>query len=135
MDVDDMDFDLPEDAIESDSVEAIQKLKLDGQSGPDLSEWKSSLVIYPAYFDSRKTVKQGRRLPKKYSINTQVDKDGIPLTHLHLARACDRLGLEFLVEEHKRYTRDYFGYGRIRVKFNKKTGFKNMKNSKTLLIF
>jgi signal recognition particle subunit SEC65 len=61
-------------------------------------------MLYPAYFDGRKTMKQGRRVSKELAVNTDPTEGGIPLTCMHLAMACDRLGVgKILVEEGKRY--------------------------------
>ena len=79
----------------------------------------SAMMLYPAYFDARKSLQQGRRVPKKLAVNTDLEKDGIPLTCWHLAQACEILQLPVLVEEQKRYTRDYFGHGRVRVRLDR----------------
>jgi signal recognition particle subunit SEC65 len=99
--------------------EKMQSLEITEQltgSKADFEKFKDAIVLYPAYFDARKSEKQGRRVPRDLAINTDVTKGGIPLTAWQLAMACGRLDMHVLVEERKRYPRDYWGYGRIRVK-------------------
>lgn len=93
-------------------------------------------MFYTAYFDARKTVAQGRRVPAHLAAHTDPfelrdGKYGVPLTCWHLARACEKLKLETLVEEGKRYSRDFWGYGRVRVIFNGNTLSTNGKRIKS----
>lgn len=36
----------------------------------------SCVMLYPAYFDARKSVAQGRRVPLSLAVNTDMDKGG-----------------------------------------------------------
>lgn len=91
-------------------------------------KFKSATILYPAYFDARKSYSQGRRIPVSLAINTDPTQNGIPLTTWNLAAACNELQLEVLVEDGKRYSRDYWAYGRVRVRNNK------FKNKRQLMI-
>jgi signal recognition particle subunit SEC65 len=104
-----------------------------------MSKFKPALMLYPAYFDKRKSIDEGRRVPLNIAVNTDVSKGGIPLAVAHIAAALSKLNInEFLVEEHKRYSKDFFGYGRVRVLLNFKDGGIQtpqglMKNKKMLI--
>lgn len=105
----------------------------------ELEEFKKGLTLYPAYFDGRKSVREGRRVPKSLAVNCDLKANGIPITAWHLASACEQLGLPCILEDGKRYTRDYWGYGRIRIKFNKQTGHRHpvhghLKNSNAFIL-
>ncbi len=70
----------------------------------DIKGWN---IIYPAYINSNKTLKNGRKLGKEHCIaNPTLDEISQVLTFLKL-RHC--------VEPHKRYTRDQLSWGRVKV--------------------
>ena len=51
---------------------------------------QNKVVIWPIYFDSTKTRKEGRKLPKKYTVpNPKIDE---------ICEAIKKLGLKFEVE-------------------------------------
>jgi signal recognition particle subunit SEC65 len=122
-DVDNMDFALPTD----DQVLAqINNQFSAGGAAIDLEHFKRAITLYPVYFDRCKTVAQGRRLSRQLAVPTNpcsltADEQGIPLTCWHLAAACQQLQLQCLVEERKRYPRNHFAYGRVRVILNNTT--------------
>lgn len=120
VDVDNMDFDLPTD----DQVLAqINQQFSAGGMTIDIERFRGAITLYPVYFDRCKSLAEGRRLPMDLAVPTDPcaspvsakDKLGIPLTCWHLARACQQLQLQCLVEERKRYPRNHFAYGRVRV--------------------
>ncbi|KAI3640855.1 hypothetical protein MIR68_001733 [Amoeboaphelidium protococcarum] len=143
-DVDDMDFALPQDQIINDAVQEDSKQPVQPQV--NLDEWKQAWMLYPAYFDTRLSVADGRRVPLNISpyLCTRLDKNlfqkgdddasnlgeivesdrgvgyGVPITCWHIADALSLLSPrpEVLVEEGKRYSKHFFGFGRVRVKLN-----------------
>ncbi|KAI3651106.1 hypothetical protein MP228_004587 [Amoeboaphelidium protococcarum] len=142
-DVDDMDFALPQEqttnAVQVDAKQPVQPQV-------NLDEWKQAWILYPAYFDTRLSVVDGRRVPLNISpyLCTRLDKNllqkgnedsgdlgeivesdrgvgyGVPITCWHIADALSLLSPrpEVLVEEGKRYSKHFFGFGRVRVKLN-----------------
>ncbi|KAG9294879.1 hypothetical protein G9A89_003219 [Geosiphon pyriformis] len=73
----------------------------------DDSQYKSWVCLYPAYFDSTKTVQQGRRVIREQAVPNPLAKD--------LAEAVKELGLSLLYEPQKTYPRDWQNPGRVRV--------------------
>lgn len=104
----------------------------------DPAHFARALTLYPAYFDARFARGKGRRVAKSalpgvaFSGNTSTsstsssgDELPLPVTCWYLAAACDRLGFgstRVLIENGKRYPRHPFGFGRIRVLFDKSAG-------------
>lgn len=70
----------------------------------EMKDWK---VIYPCYFDKRRSVKEGRRVPTDMAVDN-------PLA-ITLAEACDSLGYQSSVELVKGHPQDWANLGRIRV--------------------
>eukprot|EP01127_Copromyxa_protea_P000842 TRINITY_DN10749_c0_g1_i1.p1 TRINITY_DN10749_c0_g1~~TRINITY_DN10749_c0_g1_i1.p1 ORF type:complete len:144 (-),score=26.22 TRINITY_DN10749_c0_g1_i1:1-432(-) len=77
----------------------------------DVSKW---VVLYPVYINVRKTIQEGRKLPKIYCIDNP--------TCVEMQQVCLTLGLESYIETEKCYSRDPTLRGRIRV---------HLKDSKT----
>lgn len=71
-----------------------------------LHETKQWCVVYPHYIDVKRTIKQGRRIPKSLAIENPDAKD--------IAEACTVLGLRWLWED-KCYPRDFLLRGRVRI--------------------
>ncbi len=71
-----------------------------------------SIILYPAYFNSRYSRREGRRVPKNLSFDAKVDT---------ISRALRSLGYEFEVEPDKRYPRFWWSEkGRIIVHTDEK---------------
>lgn len=70
----------------------------------EMKDWK---VIYPCYFDKRRSLKEGRRVPADMAVN-----DPLAIT---LAEACESLGYQVSVELVKGHPQDWANLGRIRV--------------------
>ncbi|CAG8551873.1 5860_t:CDS:2 [Paraglomus occultum] len=73
----------------------------------DDSAYKSWICLYPVYFDSTKSVKQGRKIVKDLSVPHPLAKD--------LAESIKALQLSLFFEPHKRHPRDWENPGRLRV--------------------
>ncbi len=68
------------------------------------------IVIWPVYFDSTKTRKQGRKLPRELSIpNPKVEE---------IVEAAKILGLDPMIEE-KKYPKEWWIYDKRIVVFKK----------------
>jgi len=79
---------------------------------------KDHYILWPVYFDSRKTRKEGRRVPKKLSVeNPRVEE---------IIKALEAMGIEGKIEKDKAYPRCWWeGGGRVLVRkdacsFNKR---------------
>jgi signal recognition particle subunit SRP19 len=83
-----------------------RKSKLSAAMQEKVRRWQ---VLYPVYMDSSKTCAEGRRVAKS---------QGVPSPTLaEIRKACARLGVECVEEDHKVYSRDPIeGVGRCRVK-------------------
>ncbi|CAG8496426.1 10255_t:CDS:2 [Funneliformis mosseae] len=73
----------------------------------DSSAYKSWICLYPVYFDSTKTVQQGRKVIKDIASPHPLAKD--------VAEAVKNIGLNSLYEPHKTHPRDWENPGRVRV--------------------
>lgn len=70
-------------------------------------EMKSWKVLYPCYFDKRRSLAEGRRVPMDLAVN-----DPLAIT---LAEACESLGYQVSVELVKSHPQDWANLGRVRV--------------------
>src|SRR3989338_9809050 len=71
-------------------------------------------VVWPVYLNSKKTTKQGRRVPMEIAVdNPTLDE---------IAQACQALGLATHVERTKKYPRDFLLVGRVRVELKDENG-------------
>lgn len=64
-------------------------------------------VIYPCYFDSRRSHAQGRRVAKKYAVENPFAKT--------INDACLHIGLTCILEPDKTHPQDFGNPGRVRV--------------------
>lgn len=65
------------------------------------------LTVYPSYLDCSVSRSKGRRVPKSLCVpNVTVDE---------IKKACEALGLSFVVEAEKKYPRDWKRSGRVLV--------------------
>ncbi|MCC6053778.1 MAG: signal recognition particle subunit SRP19/SEC65 family protein [Thermosphaera sp.] len=63
------------------------------------------IVVYPSYFDSNRSRREGRRVPLSQSIpNPRIEE---------IVKTCERLGLNPEVEPNKTYPRDILSPSRI----------------------
>lgn len=58
------------------------------------------VTIWPANMDLKKTVKEGRKIPKKYAVNTPKLRE--------ISRAANKLGLNPQVEKGKSYPKSWW---------------------------
>jgi len=70
----------------------------------DESKW---ICIYPVYINSKKTMKEGRRLPKSQAVDNPTASE--------IAEVCRQLGFLVKLEGEKSYSRDFLLKGRVRV--------------------
>ncbi|KAJ3306853.1 signal recognition particle subunit [Kappamyces sp. JEL0829] len=147
-DIDNMDFDLPAELVESAPAAAppaasapanpFASLMGGGQLPPGLMEQKMIyqpptltpeeelhckdwLCIYPCYINKKRTKDQGRKVGVEYAIDSP--------SAIYMAEAATRLGLEVLLEPQKRHPKDALSWGRLRIKRNHRVF-----NSKTELL-
>ena len=57
-------------------------------------------IIWPANIDSKKTVREGRKIPKKYALSTPKLRE--------ISRAASKLGLNPEVEKDKPYPKSWW---------------------------
>ncbi|MGC8936687.1 MAG: signal recognition particle subunit SRP19/SEC65 family protein [Candidatus Methanomethylicaceae archaeon] len=83
-------------------------------------------VIWPAYFDSKRTRLEGRKVPKKLA----VESPSIEL----IFEVCKELGLDPILEKGKRLPRSHWeGTGRVLIRKTKKKNELVMEIAKALL--
>jgi signal recognition particle subunit SEC65 len=120
-DIDDMEFELPSSLPSSSSSAPPLPSQTNNTSTfnpytnpipiPDQEEnVRGWLTLYPIYFDSTKSVKKGRKVPKEYAIPRP--------TCLLIASAVQALAYPCAVDLNKRHPKDPFLLGRVKV--NKK---------------
>ena len=80
---------------------------------------KPFLIFWPQYFDAKKSRSEGRRLPKKFSI------DRVSITDI--AKAAENLGYNVEIEKNYKYPRTWEEPGRVLI------NVKGKKKSKVLL--
>ena len=80
---------------------------------------KPFLIFWPQYFDAKKSRSEGRRLPKKLSINK------ISITDI--AKAAENLGYNVEIEKNLKYSRTWGEPGRVLI------NVKGKKKSKVML--
>jgi len=96
-----------------------------GLSNPKVRRWKS---IYPAYIDSAKTLDQGRKIAKTKGIENPTIQE--------IGEICQYYKLNFALEPHKMYPKDWMNPGRVKVELVTEAGQQanpNVKNKKDLL--
>ncbi|KAJ1950747.1 signal recognition particle subunit [Linderina macrospora] len=109
LDVDDMDFPLPEQPSRAFPAEGIRI----GQSlggvkfVNDESRFKRWVCLYPLYFDKARSVDQGRKVPKELAIDQPFARQ--------IADAVKQVGFNVCYEPGKLHPRDFFNPGRVRV--------------------
>eukprot|EP01134_Creolimax_fragrantissima_P004819 CFRG4819T1 len=79
----------------------------------DPSEKSRWVAIYPAYLDSMKTIKEGRRVTKAVGAENVSPQE--------LVESCNKLGLKGAAEK-KTYSRDWGCVGRVKVQLKKSDG-------------
>lgn len=58
------------------------------------------IIIWPAYIDSEKTRAEGRKISKRYAVNSPKLRE--------ISRAANKLGLNALVEKDKSYSKSWW---------------------------
>ncbi|KAJ2818158.1 signal recognition particle subunit [Coemansia erecta] len=108
MDVDDMDFPLPESPAQPQGgIRIGQSLGSDMQVVSDATRFKRWVCLYPLYFDSALSVESGRKVPRSLSIDSPHVRQ--------ISMAVKRIGLSVCLEPNKTHPRDFFRPGRVRV--------------------
>lgn len=76
----------------------------------DAKHYKNFQTLYPCYWDKKRTLKEGRRVPKELAVDN-------PLA-FSLVQACQSLGLKSVFEPTKTHPQDWANMGRVKVAFN-----------------
>ncbi|AMD22414.1 HGR075Wp [Eremothecium sinecaudum] len=84
----------------------------------DMEELKDFQLLYPCYFDKRRTHAQGRKVPMELAVEN-------PLA-ISIAKACSGMGLLCVFEAEKTHPQDFGNPGRVRVAL-KEDGVPNIK--------
>ncbi|ETK70969.1 hypothetical protein F442_22186, partial [Phytophthora nicotianae P10297] len=87
------------------------------------------MTFYPNYIDNKKTVQQGRRIPKQNACETPIADE--------MSEVCTYFKLPHVLEPAKKYPRDWLVSGRIRVRLVRDDGTPenpDIPNRKTLMI-
>ncbi|GLD96423.1 hypothetical protein PINS_up005106 [Pythium insidiosum] len=96
---------------------------------PEGASTERFFMFYPNYINSKKTVQQGRRIPKDVSCEDPLAEE--------MSEVCVYLNLPHVLELGKKYARDWMVPGRIRVRLLKDDGsFENpeIQNRKQLML-
>jgi len=83
----------------------------DDQIAVQTGRW---ICLWPVYIDSKKTVQNGRRLPKDKCVSNPSVQEMGEVTKL--------LGVRYVVEPDKAYPRDFLLRGRLRVELKREDG-------------
>ncbi|KAJ1915863.1 signal recognition particle subunit [Mycoemilia scoparia] len=127
MDIDDMDFPLPESTTTggSDSFPGMPQIDAQAKSqflnnlskqfedvklAENDEQFRDWICLYPIYFDKSRSLQKGRKLPKSLCVDNPHVKQ--------LAEAVRRVGCSVCYEPHKTHPRDFFNQGRVRVRLN-----------------
>ncbi|KAG6949831.1 hypothetical protein JG687_00014592 [Phytophthora cactorum] len=89
----------------------------------------SFMTFYPNYIDNKKTVQQGRRIPKQNACEAPIADE--------MSEVCTYFKLPHVLEPAKKYPRDWLVSGRIRVRLVRDDGSPenpDIPNRKTLMI-
>ena len=143
-DIDNMDFDLPMVPPENNPMRELLEMDMKSmepkpQYEPNFSytttedfsryyHLTSWICIYPVYINSEKTLQQGRKLEKTLAVKEPVA--------IYMAESAKTLGLQVVLESKKRHPRDFFTFGRIRVKLTDEKGsfVSSIKTKKQLMM-
>ncbi|KAJ2000752.1 signal recognition particle subunit [Coemansia thaxteri] len=114
LDVDDMDFPLPEPPLlapapPSDIIERTRVAPtLEGMRiVQDASQFKKWICLYPLYFDKSRSVEKGRKVPLALAIDSPHGRQ--------LSVAVKEVGFNVCYEPNKSHPSDFFTPGRVRV--------------------
>eukprot|EP00939_MAST-03C_sp_MAST-3C-sp1_P004789 g4789.t1 len=77
-------------------------------SKDDIGKGSGWVAVYPVYLDKKRTVKDGRRVPKEKACDV--------VSSMHIFEACKILKLDRAFEPRVRHPRDWNRWGRVRVK-------------------
>ncbi|KAJ2080064.1 signal recognition particle subunit [Coemansia sp. RSA 988] len=112
LDVDDMDFPLPEAPTRS-IGKAPEGMTFGQQEFggmrvvSDASQFKEWICLYPLYFDKSQSLDNGRRVPLSLAVNSPHSKQ--------LSVAAKEAGFNVCYEPNKTHPADFFNPGRVRV--------------------
>ncbi|KAI8625860.1 signal recognition particle, SRP19 subunit [Xylariaceae sp. FL1651] len=77
------------------------------QPGLQPSDIKDYQMLYPVYFDARRTRAEGRRVPARLAVQNPLARE--------IANACAALRLSPVFEAHRTHPKDWANPGRVRV--------------------
>ncbi|KAJ2456717.1 signal recognition particle subunit [Coemansia sp. RSA 2424] len=135
LDVDDMDFPLPEPpliepfalapplpAAEPEGIRIGQSY--DGmQIVSDDSQYKRWVCLYPLYFDKSRSIEKGRRVPRTLAVDSPHARQ--------LSVAAKEVGFNVCYEPNKSHPSDFFTPGRVRVQLFNDAGLPTRQDIKT----
>ncbi|KAJ2847390.1 signal recognition particle subunit [Coemansia brasiliensis] len=112
MDVDDMDFPLPEDTSPA-LAQPTGGIRIGQSLGGmkvvnDASQFKKWVCLYPIYFDKSLSLEKGRKVPIALAVDSPFGRQ--------ISMAVKQVGLHVCFEPNKTHPRDFFRPGRVRVK-------------------
>ncbi|KAJ2802338.1 signal recognition particle subunit [Coemansia guatemalensis] len=109
LDVDDMDFPLPEAPTRSvgSSMNFGQQEYGGMRVVSDASQFKQWICLYPLYFDKSQSLDNGRRVPLSLAVDSPHSKQ--------LSVAAKEAGFNVCYEPNKTHPADFFNPGRVRV--------------------
>jgi signal recognition particle subunit SRP19 len=88
-------------------------MKVDPLAPTETDNVKSWSTIYPNYIDSTKTIAEGRKLPKGKCVDTPTARE--------IFSVCRHLQIKTVLEPEKKYSRDPWVEGRVKVLFRTHT--------------
>ncbi|KAJ2781705.1 signal recognition particle subunit [Coemansia javaensis] len=106
LDVDDMDFPLPEAPAQAGGVRIGQSLG-GMRVVSDASQFKRWVCLYPLYFDRGRSLRDGRRVPSALAVDAPHGRQ--------VSMAAKEAGFSVCYEPNKTHPRDFFTPGRVRV--------------------
>ncbi|KAJ1960157.1 signal recognition particle subunit [Dipsacomyces acuminosporus] len=113
LDVDDMDFPLPDVPMPSSlGAQPAEGIRIGQSFGgmkvvSDAGQFRKWVCLYPLYFDKQRSIEQGRKVPKELAVESPHGRQ--------LSRAVKEVGFNVCYEPHKSHPRDFFTPGRVRV--------------------
>ncbi|ANZ74798.1 BA75_00569T0 [Komagataella pastoris] len=92
---------------EGGTINKDQVIRPDEMTEKEMTELKSFQVLYPCYFDKKRSVKEGRRCQKEYGVENPLAKT--------ILDACRYLDIPCILEPEKTHPQDFGNPGRVRV--------------------
>ncbi|KAJ1677622.1 signal recognition particle subunit [Spiromyces aspiralis] len=99
-------------AIRDDFLQKLQSQHSGMRVTEDESVFRDWVCLYPVYFDVKRSLQGGRKMPKALCVEGPHARQ--------LAEAVKQVGLNVCYEPHKTHPRDFFNQGRVRVQLMNK---------------